>query len=432
MRTANYFIGLMATCLALEARAAEITQVTVRQRWPWNRLVNLDYVLSGSSSEKTDITVSGTVGSEAVGIPESSLSGDLYGVSGGFRRIVWDPTQTACTNNGILPDFRVTLNQTNSPVYMIVDLTNTIGTLAQVEYIYPGDSRLVTEGRYTNVWFDMTNDIAYKTDKLVLRRVHAGAFNMGTAVPPTLAVTLTKDFYVGVFEVTQAQWKNIMGNYPSAATFTQERDTRPAEGVTYIDIRGATNSSPSVNWPLTGYLVTTNSFLGKLRARTGIDSFDLPTEAQWNLANRAGTTTLFFDGNSSANVSGQNKYTNEWLNVLGRYAWNGGKYWTGSTWANAASSVFGPTNGTAKAGSYLPNSWGVYDTLGNVWDFCLDWDSGLPNGTDPAGNTNGTQRAACGGRFIADADLCVSSTRSGISDNSPNLVTGFRVVMNLP
>ena len=190
MRTANYFIGLMATCLALEARAAEITQVTVRQRWPWNRLVNLDYVLSGSSSEKTDITVSGTVGSEAVGIPESSLSGDLYGVSGGFRRIVWDPTQTACTNNGILPDFRVTLNQTNSPVYMIVDLTNTIGTLAQVEYIYPGDSRLVTEGRYTNVWFDMTNDIAYKTDKLVLRRVHAGAFNMGTAVPPTLAVTL--------------------------------------------------------------------------------------------------------------------------------------------------------------------------------------------------------------------------------------------------
>ncbi len=432
MRTANYFIGLMATCLALEARAAEITQVTVRQRWPWNRLVNLDYVLSGSSSEKTDITVSGTVGSEAVGIPESSLSGDLYGVSSGFRRIVWDPTQTACTNNGILPDFRVTLNQTNSPVYMIVDLTNTIGTLAQVEYIYPGDSRLVTEGRYTNVWFDMTNDIAYKTDKLVLRRVHAGAFNMGTAVPPTLAVTLTKDFYVGVFEVTQAQWKNIMGNYPSAATFTQERDTRPAERVTYIDIRGATNSSPSVNWPLTGYLVTTNSFLGKLRARTGIDSFDLPTEAQWNCACRAGTATVFNDGNASADVSGANAGTNTWLNVLGRYAWNGGKYWDGDSWENALSSNFGPTNGTAKVGSYLPNNWGLYDTLGNVWDFCLDWYGDLQGGTDPVGSATGTLRVGGGNRLLGDAKDCTSGARGGIGDNAPNGVTGFRIVKTLP
>jgi formylglycine-generating enzyme required for sulfatase activity len=432
MRTARLFIGLMAACLALEATAAEITQVTVRQRWPWSRLVNIDYVLSGASSEKTDITVNGTVGSEAVSIPESSLSGDLYGVSSGSRRIVWDPTQTAYTNNGVLPDFRVSLTLTNAPVYMIVDLTNAVGTLAHVEYIYPGDSRLVTEGRYTNVWFDVTNHSEYATDKLVLRRVHTSAFKMGVGALPTLPVTLTKDFYAGVFEVTQAQWKNIMGSYPAGATFTKERDTRPAEGVAYIDIRGATNSSPAVNWPLTGYLVTTNSFMGKLRVRTGINSFDLPTEAQWNCACRAGTTTVFNDGDPNANVAGTNAGTNTVLAGLARYAWNGGKYWDGDSWENAASAVFGPTNGTAKVGSYLPNNWGLYDTLGNVWDFCLDWYGTLQGGTDPVGSTNGTQRVGGGNRFFGNANDCVSGARGGIGDNSPNLVTGFRVVKTLP
>ena len=434
MRMANVFIGMMAACLALESMAAEIDKVTVRQRWPWSRLVDIDYVLACAPSEKVDVAVNLFNGTDptALAIPATSLSGDLNGVSYGARRIVWDPMATSYTNSGTqLTELRASLVPTRSPVYMIVDLTNSAGAVAQIEYIYPGDSRLVTEGRYTNVWFDATNHSEYATSKLVLRRIHACSFKIGFDVPATTSVTLTRDFYVGIFELTQAQWKNVTGSYPGSV-FTIKRDTRPTENVSYRNIRGSTTDSPSINWPLTGHAVTESSFIGKLRAKTGIDSFDLPTEAQWNLANRAGTTTLFFDGNSSANVSGQNKYTNEWLNVLGRYAWNGGKYWTGSTWANAASSVFGPTNGTAKAGSYLPNSWGVYDTLGNVWDFCLDWDSGLPNGTDPAGNTNGTQRAACGGRFIADADLCVSSTRSGISDNSPNLVTGFRVVMNLP
>ena len=432
MRTARLFIGLMAACLVLEATAAEITQVTVRQRWPWSRLVDIDYSLSCVPSEKLDITVNGSVCSEAISIPETTFSGDLYGVSNGTHRIVWDPTKTAYTNNGVLPDFRVSLNLTNAPVYMVVDLTNAVGTFAHVEYIYPGDSRLVTEGRYTNVWFDVTNHSEYATDKLVLRRVHAGTFKMGTAIPPTLPVTLTKDFYVGVFEVTQAQWKNIMGSYPPAATFTKERDTRPAEGVSYIDIRGATNGSPVINWPLTGYLVAPNSFMGKLRARTGIDSFDLPTEAQWNGACRAGTTTVFNDGNASADVSGANWGTNTVLAGLARYAWNGGKYWDGDSWENAASAVFGPTNGTAKVGSYLPNNWGLYDTLGNVWDFCLDWYGNLQGGTDPAGIANGTQRVGGGNRLIGNAGECTSGARGGIADNAPNFVTGFRVVKTLP
>ena len=427
MRTANYFIGLMATCLALEARAAEITQVTVRQRWPWNRLVNLDYVLSGSSSEKTDITVSGTVGSEAVGIPESSLSGDLYGVSGGFRRIVWDPTQTACTNNGILPDFRVTLNQTNSPVYMIVDLTNTIGTLAQVEYIYPGDSRLVTEGRYTNVWFDMTNDIAYKTDKLVLRRVHAGAFNMGTAVPPTLAVTLTKDFYVGVFEVTQAQWKNIKGAYPSVSDFTNGlyRATRPAEKLAYDAMRGSAAEGGG-GWP-TNDAVSTSSFIGQLRSKTGINGFDLPTEAQWEYACRSGTTTYYSDGiGTPSDVT-----SNAQMNVLGRYKYNGG----GSGDINCTTE-----SGTAKVGSYRPNNWGLYDMHGNVWEFCLDWyaDSlGTSSVTDPEGpafppNPGYPTRVKKGGRFGVDGSYARSACRMYDHPSASPSGGGFRVAIRLP
>jgi formylglycine-generating enzyme required for sulfatase activity len=439
---ANVFIGMMAACLALESMAAEVSKVTVRQRWPWSRLVDIDYVLSCAPSEKMDVAVSLFNGTDptALTIPATSLSGDLNGISYGAHRIVWDPMATSYTNSGTqLTELRASLVPTNSPIYMIVDLTNAPGTLAHVEYIYPGDSRLVTEGRYTNVWFDVTNHSEYATDKLVLRRVHAGTFKMGTAVPPTLPVTLTKDFYVGVFELTQAQWKNVTTVYPGSL-FTLERDTRPAEQVTYIDIRGSTSGTPAVNWPLTGYLVATNSFIGKLRAKTGITTFDLPTEAQWSCACRAGTTTVFNDGdpNAQINITGtlvpnNNGYTNGALTALGRYSWNGGKYWDGDSWENALSSSFGPANGTAKVGSYLPNNWGLYDTLGNVWDFCLDWYADtLQGGTDPAGSTNGTQRVGGGGRFIGNAFECTSATRSGIADGFPHAVIGFRVVKTLP
>ena len=139
--------------LALNALAAEptISDVVVRQRWPWSKLVDIDYVLTADPTQRVDVAVNAYNGSVSLALPTESLSGDLYNISEGLHRIVWDPTVTSYTNNVVLTKFRVGLVQTPVPVYMIVELTKNAATDAQIEYIYPSDARLETNGRFTNV-----------------------------------------------------------------------------------------------------------------------------------------------------------------------------------------------------------------------------------------------------------------------------------------
>ena len=124
-------------------------------------------------------------------------------------------------------------------------------------------------------------------------------------------------------------------------------------------------------------VVTTNSFLGLLRAKTGLTDFDLPTEAQW-----------------------------EWC---------------------------GMTNGTAAVGSYQPNGWGVYDTHGNVWEWCLDWYAGsLAGGPDPSEAVSGSARVKRGGSWNYPAWYCRSAFRSNYDPSGRYKSFGFRVVRTLP
>jgi formylglycine-generating enzyme required for sulfatase activity len=426
-------MGFFVACAAVSAMATDptISDVVVRQRWPWSRLVDINYVLSCETTQRVDVAVTGYNGATALSLSSGALSGDLYGVSDGSHRIVWDPTASAYTNSGVLTKFRVQLTPTEVPVYMIVDLTKAAGADGQIEYIYPGDARLETYGRFTNVWFGVTNDSVYATDKLVLRRVHAGTFKMGDSVPPTISTTLTKEFYAGVFEVTQRQWELITGAKPSFYNNLTCYASRPVEQVSYEDIRGASNSVPSVNWPVTDRtVVSTNSFLSKLWAKTGLTDFDLPTEAQWECLCRAGTATVFNDGNASANVNGDNANTNAWLDALGRYQFDGGHLAGGVT---VPASNCGSTNGTAVVGSYQANAWGLYDTHGNVWELCLDWYPGsLAGGSDPAGAVSGSGRVRRGGSWDNPASYCRSASRLGFAPANRFGGIGFRLVRTLP
>lgn len=263
----------------------------------------------------------------------------------------------------------------------------------------------------------------YKTTKLVLRKIQAGTFIMGSPddeIGRDLnetqhQVTLTKDFYVGVFEVTQKQWSLVMGNWPSRYSHIDYRDSRPVEMVSYEDIRGSDAGS---GWPANND-VDAGSFLGRLREKTGL-SFDLPTEAQWEYACRAGTETAL---NSGKDLLDNWKCPN--LDEVGRHWENGGR--GGS--ANSDTS-----HGTNTVGSYQPNGWGLYDMHGNVQEWCLDrWDENdypVEAATDPKGVVDGSFRILRGGGYANLAHGCRSAYRYGNVPDYQNQSRGFRLAVN--
>jgi len=236
--------------------------------------------------------------------------------------------------------------------YLVIDLSQgPTASSYQVSYL---DS--VPDGG----WSD-----EYKTTKLVLRKIDAGAFICGIMENGWIAgvtphrVTLSRPFYIGVFEVTQRQWELVMGTRPSYFSNEEWYASRPVESVTYDMIRGGMLGS---QWPASDK-VDESSFIGRLRSTTGID-FDLPTEAQWEYAGQAGTTMILYN-------------------------------------IPAAS-------GTAAVGSYEPNEWGIYDIHGNVFELCLDWYGSLSFTDaveDPKGPESGSGRVARGGCWSDGVDF---------------------------
>ncbi len=252
----------------------------------------------------------------------------------------------------------------------------------------------------------------YKGDKIVLRKISAGTFTMGSPTDERYReddedlhdVTLTQDYYMGVFEVTQAQWENVIGSNPS---YFSGNAYRPVEQVRWEYIRGPGAS---------GNAVLATSFMGLLCSKSGIN-FDLPTEAQWEYACRAGTNSAFNSGNMITSA-GQDPV----MDTLGRYGRNGGSDYSSD-----------PNNGgSAEVGSYLPNNWSLYDMHGNVWEWCLDWYTyslGTSPLTDPVGAASGPDHVIRGGGFYFDAQGCRSAVRFGLTPNLSYDFLGFRLAL---
>ena len=199
----------------------------------------------------------------------------------------------------------------------------------------------------------------YKTTKILLRRVEPGKFMMQN----TKEVTFTKPYYMGVFTVTQKQYEQVMGTNPTQSD--HQGDKRPVE-VSWDAIRG---DSTIYNWP-TVKTVDPATFVGKIQAKTGL-AFDLPTEAQWEYACRAGTSSNYGNGGGGDND----------LRLMGR-SWSGN---------------------SVPVGLYLPNFWGLYDMHGNVGQLCLDYYAGY--NSDPAidyvGVESGSTRSIRGYRHTS-------------------------------
>ena len=361
-------------------------------------------------------------------------------------QIEWTPSLSAVwTNSGpaIAPTGSGTISTVVSPpavstaFYRVAAITN---PPAQADYLVVDLSAGPTASNYpvsylssvpSGGWTD-----EYKTTKLVLRRIPAGMFTMGSPTnelgresdETQHQVTLTKDFYIGVFEVTQKQWERVMGNWPSYFNNTTNRDSRPVEQVSYYEIREnplpefdfwRKGSAISPNWPQSSQ-VHADSFMGKLRAKTGHPGFDLPTESQWEYACRAGTGTAL---NSCKNLTDIDECPS--MAEVGRYWYNGGAGYTQSGDTSVA---------TAKVGSYLPNQWGLYDMHGNVWEWCSDWYGTYPGTvTDPGGAASGSYRVLRGGSWYSNrARRCRSAYRNYNCPSRRAYSYGFRLSRTLP
>lgn len=221
---------------------------------------------------------------------------------------------------------------------------------------------------------------------------------------------------MGVFEVTQKQWSLIIGDRPSFWKGPQW-SVRPVEQVTYDRIRG---ENLGRKWPESDE-VDEISFMGLLRKKTGL-RFDLPREAQWEYACRAGTTTIFH--NNCEMVDWRKDPS---LDKIARYQGTGcwdeekwGKFDWGKAWS-APDRNCGTDNGTAAVGSYQHNNWGLYDTLGNVAEFCLDCKDA----------TNAQVRVVRGGYWAELAYVSTTHWRHGFKWNEGWFGTGFRLCLPL-
>ena len=386
MRNLLFLLGVSALLVANSAPRATLISVDLSK--DSRRVVTVRYRLTGAPAVVT-------VDFQTNKLNWTSIGGKfLSGMTGAvYKTLSADDTYEISWNAGTdWPNHKLRDGNarfvltawapTDTPDYMVVDLANGTSADDRVRY-YPSEDYL-PGGLLT------CSD--YWTTKLVLRRIRARGIpwtmgyegeldSSGAASAGRHVVTLTNDYYIGVFPITQGQWKTVGAgnnfNEPSYFTNAAYAARRPVERVSFTDIRTYTpqqltryqnNASAAdrgpYQWPNPPH---PNSFLGYLRNRTGNGiNFDLPGEAQWEFACRAGTTVGQW--NDGSHVMG-NPIDD---NLPGRYI------------GDTANRLPLPdrncddSEGTRPVGSYAPNAWGLYDMHGNVLEWCLDnWESDI-------------------------------------------------------
>lgn len=197
---------------------------------------------------------------------------------------------------------------------------------------------------------------------------------------PRHEVTLTRGFYFGIYEVTQAQWQAVMGENPAVFKRGTDAPQRPVESVSWEDCQ---------------------RFIAKLGV-LGLGKFRLPTEAEWEHAARAGTTTRYPWGDDLKEVETH-----------------------AHSWANSRSYAV-----THPVGTKRPNGWGLFDMHGGVWEWCSDWYGPYSDGAqrDPTGPASGRERVFRGGSWFDFPVSLRSANRHRHAPDGRYTAIGLRLV----
>ena len=297
------------------------------------------------------------------------------------------------------------------PLYCAVDLAAGTNTTSYPFQYYP--SAAAIPGGVSN--------LAWKTQWLLMRRIDPtgpDGFTMGTPAGEALAgrnetphkVILTQAYYMAIYETTQEQWVRVCQTWTTDKRNNNDKGTPMANGGTPFVYRSRPADSMTQ--------IEAAAFADDLAARTG-RAFRLPTEAQWEYACRAGTTGPFYVPGATEAVA--NTIAHNFSNRV-----------------NSEQGV-GQDQST-RAGSYLPNAWGLYDMIGNVWEWCSDTfeaNLGSVTVTDPetTGSGNGVIRGGSVCETItpraSDGACCRCAARFSFAKNSKSFNVGFRVSMNI-
>jgi len=385
--------------------AATVSDLTVRQNWPWDGDVSIDFILSGEGVSDVSLTATWDGQAEPYDLTrDGAIAGTVWNRTAGACHFVWSPEKAGFANRA-LTNFRVDVTCATAAerTYLVIDLeTGDVTYSAQQPADFPCAD--------------------YRTTKMLFRRVTAGTFTMGCdkatqtklgyndTRAPLHTVTLTSDYYIGVYPVTECQW-----NLCEKGTKDTSK-TKPMGGRSFNDMRGTLDENGSIDWWTTRFAVGTNGWLKTVRARTkNRFVIDLPLEAQWECMARAGASTIWSSGGTSENT------VDELKAFLDQVAW------------------YGDNSGAAlhEVGTKAGNAWGIYDTCGNVHELCLDHSGSYAAGssvTDPIGASAG-QPQRRGGSFSlthwSTYDACTPFYRTTLDPASRWNDAGCRLCIHL-
>ena len=335
--------AVAALLIAGEAFAAStVSDVVARQRWPWNGKVDIDFTVTGDT---TNVDFMATWDGQSYPV----LLGTAYDAAAGQHRFEFDPASLGLANE-TLTGFAVTAANSADHTYLILDLVNG-------GYSYLAD---VPAGGWTD---------EHKSTKMVFRRIPKGAYANGVSATGMITMfgndavgpatgntrfgkpaqymcsrtdTLSSDFYMAIFPMTIAQH--------SYATKSGVSTDYKVKDVTFNALRGNTAEN-EIYWPQTEYKVADNSLVNTFRGLSGNTLLiDLPTEQQWEAAARCGASTVFPEGGTLANSP---EAFQEITNIINKIA-----VWIGNDETTYTS-----------VGTKEPNRFGLYDTVG----VCHEW-----------------------------------------------------------
>lgn len=274
--------------------------------------------------------------------------------------------------------------------------------------VKPGINLLITWNVFSEFEHLQSKDVVFevrgrKSDMYLMDMVFVkgGIYTMGCTSEqtdcendeiPSHQVALYS-YYIGKYEITQLQWLNVMGSYPSESTFFR-CDECPITNVSWFDVQ---------------------LFIIKLNQVTG-KNYRLPTEAEWEYAAKGGQLSKKYQ------YSGSNSIEN-----VGWYWKNSGKYPLDGEWNE--DKIVNNSSKSRRIGTKHPNELGIYDLTGNVWEFCSDWYGLYQPGfkATPQGPQAGERKIIRGGSWFEDSKNCRVTVRNKIQPESVSNHIGFRL-----